>query len=440
MNADTNTLPSASGPGLLPITAALAAGCACVVAGFVAVQRALPDMPRAAAGLLALALFETAFLAALALLERYNSADWQVPSGTEQSNWGLRHRVSLALGVISVALSALCATLFIHDVLLRGLLLTQSALMAVAAANDFRRFRLPLPVTLCGLAVAALALAVGPFTPLVIGIALLWAILVCFALVFVARSGMSLGDYIALFWIALAAPFNGLLAVLFGQLGLDILGCLTGWKAARKRVPVGGAWLIVAAALLAAPQWPGLILGANADGPVMAQSDLVSARPDATAVPVETATATPDGAATATPEPRWPHEPAFKSGQATRAGLLLARSVAAQAGGLTGLVGFEPDRETRMRAARAAARQIAALRPQALAATVSPAAGAALAQALGELSLALGAYDVEGVRSASLSLTEQRASFDALLREFDDWRAAATPQARPAETPDASQK
>ena len=58
-----------------------------------------------------------------------------------------------------MAITAVCGTLWIRDSVARALMNAQAVVMAVSAANDFRRFRLPLPLTATGLFIAIVLLA-----------------------------------------------------------------------------------------------------------------------------------------------------------------------------------------------------------------------------------------------------------------------------------------
>lgn len=345
------------------------------------------------------------FFAVLTWIERYSAADWTVPAGVEDSNWALRRKVSIVLGVGAVVITAVSSTLWIRDPVARALMNAQSVVMAVSAANDFRRFRLPLPLTVTGLLIAIVLLAIGPYAWPIVVLALVWAVALSLVHRFVAKSGMSLGDQIALLWIALAAPFNGLLAVFIGQLTLDILARITDWKAKKKRVPIGGAWLICAAALLAVPQWPAWVMTASASAPVLADYESAPGRPIS-------------------------NDALFRSGRMTDDGLAQLRGIAQEAAYVTGRLSFEEDRQTRVRLARVAAQRVRELRVAAMQANVPSTAKAPLSGLLGELASALETYDIDAVRRSSSALSERRRAIEALIQDYASWKefAAESPQ------------
>jgi hypothetical protein len=394
--------PSRFANALLEHTAVLALGGLLSTAAFVAVLHLLDPLASLwLDGALALLFYMLLFFATLTYMERYDTADWTVPAGVEDSNWALRRRVSIALGVLAVAVTAVAATIWIKDTTARGLMLAQSVIMAVSGANDFRRFRLPLPLTIVGLGIAVMLLAIGPYSGMIIALAIGWSALLMLIHRFVARTNISLGDQIAIFWIALAAPFNGLLAIFAGQLVLDILARITDWKARKKRVPVGGAWLVATALLLAVPQWPALLATATASAP--AAADVVD-----------------PGVAS--------RDALFRSGRVTRGGLNELRQIAHEASYLTGRLSFVSSRGERIAQARRASERVRELRRMALLAEAPATARMPLARTLSELSQALAVYDVDAVRAVSGDLSDRRAALDQLLEDFKQWQESELSQ------------
>lgn len=399
---NTESPPSRFANALLEHTAVLALGGLLSTAAFVAVLNLFGPLANVwLDGALALVFYVLLFFATLMYMERYDTADWTVPAGVEDSNWSLRRRVSVVLGVLAVAVTAVAATIWIKDTTARALMLAQSVIMAVSGANDFRRFRLPLPLTIVGLGIAAVLLAIGPYSGMIIALAIGWAALLMLIHRFVARTNISLGDQIAIFWIALAAPFNGLLAILAGQLVLDILARITDWKARKKRVPIGGAWLVATALLLAVPQWPALLMTATASAPVAA--DVVD-----------------PGVAS--------REALFRSGRVTQDGLTELRQIAREASYLTGRLSFVSDRGERIAQAQQASERMRELRRLALLAEAPATARMPLARTLSELSQALALYDVDAVRAISGDLSDRRAALDQLLEDFTQWQESELSQ------------
>lgn len=393
---NTKSPPSRFANALLEHTAVLALGGLLSTAAFVAVLHLFGPMSSIwLDGALALLFYTLLFFATLTYMERYDTADWTVPAGVEDSNWALRRRASVVLGMLAVVVTAVAATIWIKDTTARGLMLAQSVIMAVSGANDFRRFRLPLPLTIVGLGIAAVLLAIGPYSGMIIALAIGWSALLILIHRFVARTNISLGDQITVFWIALAAPFNGLLAIFAGQLVLDILARITDWKARKKRVPIGGAWLAAAAMLLAVPQWPALLATATASAPVAA--DVVD-----------------PGVAS--------RDALFRSGRVTRDGLSELRQIAYEASYLTGRLSFVSNRAERIAQARHVSERVRELRRMALLAEAPATARMPLARTLSELSQALAIYDVDAVRAVSGDLSDRRTALDQLLEDFTQWQ------------------
>jgi hypothetical protein len=187
------------------------------------------------------------FVIAVQGVLRFDARLWTVPPGADAANLRRRRDSGIALGAGAVAYAVQTAS---GDALHRALTVCQVLVMAVAAVNDFARFRLPLPTTICGglLAVtAALQHALWPWN-------VIFALMVGGALVLayrrLARADLGGGDELALCWVALADPFYGPAAICAGQAALALVVRLSDPRRVVRRVPIGGAWLMAAAWLL----------------------------------------------------------------------------------------------------------------------------------------------------------------------------------------------
>ena len=334
--------------------------------------------------------------------------DWQPPEGTADTNWRLRRTLGIALGFVSVAVGALLSSLFLGDWYARLLAVGQAALLAAAGASDLRRFHLPLPLTLSGIVIAVVVAVVTRTTILVILFALAWACAVILLHVLASRGSMQLGDHIATVWIALAAPFNGLLAVAFGDVANILLARLRGLRG--KRVAVAGAWLILAAGLIGVP--PYFIWFMGRPPSLMAPQQPV-------AQVVEEAWSPALGARRQLPPER---------AAAVRSLALLAE----WAGEHTASVALAEQRAERVARADQAGQQVERL--AGIAQEIAP--GSEVAGCLSELASALRAYDVEEVRAASWRLAGQREQLVAVLSASQDaepagdgeWQSSMTQQ------------
>lgn len=384
--------------GILPTTAYVAAGSVATTAAFLGVTRLVSGLGNVwievAVGV---AFWLLAFAVLLIAMERYSSVGWTVPEGSERSNWALRKRVAVVLGVLVVAVAAGFATVRTADSLERGLTSLIAVIMAVAGANDIRRFRLPLPLTLVGLGASVLLFIVGPFAAPILILALAWATLMIVIHIFVARSGMALGDMIALLWIAIASPFNGLVAVFLSQITMDVLGRITTWKKDKKRIPIGGAWLVATAAAIALPHWPMVISATTANAPLGLAYG-----------PVQD-----DGARM---------RAAFESGAYSEAGLDDLSFILRDAAYLTARISMLDTREQRIVASVDAAGKVAEMRTFALQTEVPKRVKLPAAEVLNDLSTALAAYDVDGVRATAARLKTEREQVDSVRDAYAEWK------------------
>jgi Flp pilus assembly protein protease CpaA len=387
--------------GFGPTTAIVAAGSVATTAAFVGLTRLVSGIGDVWVGAaFSAGFYALVFVALLLFMERYSGYAWTVPAGSENSNWALRNRVSFVLGMLVVVAASASASLRIADPLERGLTCLTAVIMAVAGANDIKRFRLPLPLTIVGLMVAVVLFMVGPFDLPFLLLAFGWAAMLIVIHTFIARSGMALGDMIALFWIALASPFNGLLAVFVSQLVMDALARITTWKADKKRIPIGGAWLVATAAAIALPHWPVLISAATANAP------LGIAR-----APVQ------DNGALM--------QAAFEAGEYGEAGLDDLNYILRDAGYLTARISMYDKREQRVAAAVAAARKVAEMRIHVLQTEVPKTVKLPAAEVLSDLSTALAAYDTDGVRAAASRLAVQREQVAEIRDAYISWKESA---------------
>jgi hypothetical protein len=278
----------------------------------------------------------------------------------------------------------------------------QAALLAAAGTSDLRRFHLPLPLTLAGL-VIAIAVAVTNRAPLLVTMfALAWALIVIVLHVLASKGSMQLGDHLVTIWIAMAAPFNGLVAVALGDLANIALARMQGLRG--KRVAVAGAWLILAASLIGLPPyfvWFAGPASAAAEAPAhdmqVVEEEWVPARGARRQLPPERAVA--------------------------------ARTLAQLAdwaSDYTASVSLAERRAERIARADLAGRQVARL--AAAAQRIEP--GSEVADCLSDLAEALRAYDVEEVRAASWRLAGQREWLAAMLAPAgnDEWQSSMTQQ------------
>ncbi|HEY3291714.1 MAG TPA: hypothetical protein VGK87_16395 [Anaerolineae bacterium] len=181
------------------------------------------------------------------------STGWTTPAGTESTDWVLRRNVAFALGLLSSIVCAVGSSLFLSGATAQLVAIGEGALLAAAGASDLRRFHLPLPFTVGGIAIA-IAVAFAMQTPLfIMFFAVGWALALILLHAVVSKGSMQLGDHIATLWIALVLPFNGMLALLAGDLANVILARVKGLKG--KKVAAAGAWLIFCAALVGIPPY-----------------------------------------------------------------------------------------------------------------------------------------------------------------------------------------
>lgn len=195
-----------------------------------------------------------AYLALAWLAHEYGRrTGWQTPEGSETSDWALRQRLALALGALAMVIFAIICAQMIATWPARLLLMAQAALMAAAGASDLRKFHLPLPLSLAGIALAIVTAIVVQPALFVVLFGLLWAVAVIALHIFASKGSMQWGDHIATLWIALVMPLNGMLAILAGDLANVVLARVKGLRG--KRVAAAGPWLLIAAALLALPPY-----------------------------------------------------------------------------------------------------------------------------------------------------------------------------------------
>ena len=335
------------------------------------------------------------------------SRRWQPPAGTEATNWTLRRNLAFVLGLIASVLCAAGSWFWLTDPVAQLVASAEGVLLAAAGASDLRRFHLPLPFTMSGIAIA-IGVAIAMRVPLFIVLfGLGWGLALILLHAVVSKGSMQLGDHIATLWIALVLPFNGMLALLIGDLANVILARIQGLKG--KKVAAAGAWLIVCAALIGTPPyvtWMGTAVSSQsghdpAGEPCNFEEAILESECSVAAL-TNRADAITVGGATSVSTMRWKMQTTETLITLSEwAGDTTAHVVLAEAG-----------------AARTAAARQASLiidRYAALAHVITQGQDSEVAAALDALSAALYDYDVDGVGSASRRLLAERERLTALL-------------------------
>jgi hypothetical protein len=314
---------------------------------------------------------------------------WQTPEGTDANDWAMRQRVGITLGGLAVVVCAIGCGILMTNWLTRGLVLAQAAVMAAAGASDLRRFHLPLPLSVLGIALAVASLVIMRISPLMLAFALAWALAVIVLHALLSRGSMQLGDHIATIWIALAMPFNGMFAVVLGDFANVILVKAKGLRG--KKVAAAGAWLLFAAALVALPPYVAWFTNRQSQQTASDSGTVASAYVQTLAPDLPLVAMVPQVGAS------HPHAPT----------LVVLLDLA---GDHTASVALEETREGRVTKAGEAAVQVAHLAGYArqLGAT------AKTVDALVWLSQALANYDLAGVRGATAQIAQERAALSKL--------------------------
>ncbi len=330
--------------------------------------------------------------------------DWITPDGTSESNWKLRHDIGVALGAVSVATCAIVTTLFIPSWLGRIVTLAQAVILASAGASDVRKFHLPLPLTMTGLMLSIVTLVLTKTPMMIVFFGLIWAAALIALHAALSKGTMQLGDHLATIWIALAMPFNGMVAVILGDfanVGVARMKSLQG-----KKVAAAGAWLIFAAALVGLPPYYALYqhyiksMASKAEMlPVVdesAEAQLLT--PPDTGDAVDTSEANDTTASLlpiATPDPN----------------TKVLLDVVALARYETGRLAMIDKRAERITQARRASAKVARL------AVIAAQRGGsrALVATLSDLSRSLATYDVDSVQAASADLAS---TYEALAAQL----------------------
>jgi hypothetical protein len=315
-------------------------------------------------------------LAVYVALARFGSlysqrTHWEPPAGSPDPDGRTRRNLTLALGALSTLVGGVCIALWVGPWPVRLVMALESALMAASGASDIRRFQLPLPFTLLGICLAAATMVMTRVSVILLIFAMIWALVIIVLHAFTTKGSMQLGDHIVTLWIALAAPFNGLIAVAVGDCANVILTHIKDMRG--RKVAAAGAWLIGAAMLVAVPPY------------------LVWFAPAAQTAPEKTIVQVPIYVT-----------PVISRKQALTADALITLSE--WAGEATGRVGLETRRETRVADAGRAAEQV--VQYATVAEQIAP--QAAMTQALKNLATALKTYDVASVRDSSERMAEQR--------------------------------
>lgn len=157
-------------------------------------------------------------------------------------------RAAVLAGAIVVSGSALLSA---REVGPNWMALAQIALMAAAAVCDGCRWQLPLPLTLGGIGLALVGVAQAGM-PLMVFLAAVTVLSGLAVNALATRGTWQGGDVMATLWIGLALPATGLLAFAIGLAGVAAVRVMARWPD-RSRAPIGGAWLLAAAALFALP-------------------------------------------------------------------------------------------------------------------------------------------------------------------------------------------
>lgn len=181
-----------------------------------------------------------------------------------------RRWVSITIPVIGLWITAVRLATSGADLQTSGIILSLAALMAAAAATDIRFYMLPLPMTVTGIGLALLLASHHP--SLITALSALYALVLIGVLWFTHKTfggGVALGDYLALLWIALAAPLNGILTTGLALLAMAVLPRLvpklSAWRQ-KASLPAGGIWLALAALIVAFPPFPEVIYGQGEAG------------------------------------------------------------------------------------------------------------------------------------------------------------------------------
>lgn len=338
--------------------------------------------------LLELVLIGLGFYMALISLSAWYArvTGWQPPSGNQTNDWALRRRLGFALGALAVVICAVGASLWHTTLLSRVLTMLQAALLASAGASDLQRFHLPLPLTLLGMAVAVLTLVLTPTPLFYLLFGLMWVLVLILLHTFVSKGSMQLGDHIATIWIALVSPVNGLVAIALGDAANVIFARVKGLRG--KKMAAAGAWLIIATALVATPPYFAWFAG-----PAQAQL----APHGQPSMPVAVSDTTPAQAPASTPIVG-----SVTHDDVVTATLLL--NLADQAGQHTASVALASTHAERIAMARNEAGEVKYFAGIAQ----KVALGSVVQVTLDDLAAALNSFDLEGVRSASSQLAEER--------------------------------
>jgi hypothetical protein len=342
-------------------------------------------------------------LVAFFLLARYAiryGKDWQPPASMAHANWTMRHRLGLTLGATAVAVTALCSAYFFQDWLARVALVGQAVFLANSGASDIRKFQLPLPLTLGGIILAFITASALRLSWTVIVFGMSWAVVLILVYALLTKRAMAVGDYIAAVWIGVAAPYNGLFAILVGDIANFVYIKMNAQDKDKKaKVAAAGAWLLIAAAMVALPPFFNY-LGLAGNTIKLADSTVYSVL-----VAQDSGVEAQKKAATATE----PIDVVDVTYALQRQAFLVA--MAKNASDATAQIAFVTSRADRVNKARQTAQEIAKYRALAQRLNASPDFVAALDQ----LSQSLAQYNTDGVRAASLALALVREEMQAEL-------------------------
>ena len=341
------------------------------------------------------------------VLAHHYGKDWVTPEGTATSNWKLRHDLGVALGAVSVAVCAIVCILFIASWPGRIITLAQAVILAAAGASDVRKFHLPLPFTMAGLLLSIVTLVLTKTPMMIVMFGLVWAAALIALHAALSKGSMQLGDHIATLWIAMAMPFNGMIAVILGDFANVGVARLNGLKG--KKVAAAGAWLIFAAALMGLPPYVSLyqkyqdyFKTAHPKTAILPFIDETTTALDtANADLVETDNSSPDTAESMTPVAAAMPNPNAKV-------LLEVMSLAQYETGRLAMIDQRAERITQARRASAKVARLAAVAAQ-------RGGTHELVEILRALSRSLAMYDVAGVQAATADLAS---SYDAMQAQL----------------------
>ena len=343
------------------------------------------------------------------VLAHHYGKDWVTPEGTATSNWKLRHDLGVALGAVSVAVCAIVCILFIASWPGRIITLAQAVILAAAGASDLRKFHLPLPFTMAGLMLSIVTLVLTKTPMMIVMFGLVWAAALIALHAALSKGSMQLGDHIATLWIAMAMPFNGMIAVILGDFANVGVARLNGLKG--KKVAAAGAWLIFAAALMGLPPYVSLYQKYQGYFKIAHPETAMLPFIDETTIVLDTANTDlveTDNFSSDTAESIAPVATSMPNPNPNAKVLLEVMSLAQYETGRLAMIDQRAERITQARRASAKVARLAAVAAQ-------RGGTHELVEILRDLSRSLAMYDVAGVQAATADLAS---SYDAMQAQL----------------------